>query len=103
MESRNINYLIINSLDTIQCGDCNLDKNRNEYFSSRFVFENHLEKIMHLKSLTNRNYSMYQDDSSIHVMYEIRTSNALEGGYNLIFNFVKVDSKYFFAGMIVTP
>lgn len=104
METKNIEFLVANSLDTIQCADCNLDNNPdNEYYESKFVFENHMDKLMHLDKLSNKDHYIYQDDSLMHVVYSIKNLNAFEGGYNLIFNFVKVDDKYLFKGMIVTP
>lgn len=103
MESKNIEYLMENSLDTIQCADCNLSGNPdNEYYESRFVFEAHLDRLMHLPSLSDRNHTIYQDNGLMHVVYEINAPKAFEGGYNLIFTFIKVDSKYLFEGMIVT-
>jgi len=104
METNDIQFLMENSLDTIQCAECNLDgKSENEYYESRFVFEKHIDKLMHLNSLHNRYYSIYQDDSLMHVVYSVKTTNTVEGGYNLIFNFIKVDDKYLFKGMIMTP
>lgn len=104
LEAKNTEFLVNNSLDTIQCAECNLDGNPdNEYYESRFVFENHTDKLIHLKTLKDKDHYIYQDDSLMHVVYTIKTPNALEGGYNLIFNFTKVGEKYLFKGMIVTP
>lgn len=104
METKDIDFLVNNSLDTIQCADCNLDGNPdNEYYESKFVFEKHIDKIMHIDSLRNKGHYIYQDDSLMHVVYSIKNLNAFEGGYNLIFNFIKVDERYLFKGIIVTP
>lgn len=104
MKTKDIEFLVNNSLDTIQCADCNLDGNPdNEYYESKIVFENHMDKLMHINSFQNKDYYIYQDDSLMHVVYSIKNYNALEGGYNLMFNFVKKDGKYLFQGMIVTP
>lgn len=104
MKTKDIEFLVNNSLDTIQCADCNLDGNPdNEYYESKFVFETHMNKIMHIDSFRNKDYYIYQDDSLMHVVYSIKNYNALEGGYNLMFNFIKKDGKYLFQGMIVTP
>jgi len=102
MESKNINFLVQNSLDSVRCCECNIDVDSNEYFNSEFIFTNHLDKIMHLKSLSNRPFSLFQVDSiTIKVGYSVKSYHATEGAYGLFFTLIKKDGIYWFQGMIV--
>jgi hypothetical protein len=103
MESNNIDFLIDNSLDSITCYDCNIGTdNQKIYFDSQFIFRNHMDKIMHLKSLTDKEFSSYHDDNIIQISYTIKASQAPEGAYNLIFTFIKKGKRFLFQGMLVT-
>lgn len=104
MEIRNIDYLIKNSLDTIQCTECEVGVNHNNYYyNAKMIFDDHLDKLMHLDSLTNREHSTYMDDNEMHVIYSIETNQYFEGYYGLIFNFKRDGNKYLFSGMVLTP
>jgi hypothetical protein len=104
LESKDIRYLKEHSMDSIQCAECNCrDKTDIEYYKSEEVFSNCIEQLMHLKSLTNVNFSTSEyGDEEIRVNYTIKSPMAEEGAYNLIFLFTKRDSGYLFKGMIVT-
>ena len=103
LNQENVEFLVQNSIDTIQCAECNLlDDYDSEWYECTFVYENHIDELMHLESLSNLSYTTYSDDELIHINYEIAAEEAMEGGYNLIFTFIKVDEKYLFKGMIVT-
>lgn len=105
MERKDINYLLKHSLDSIQCVDCQLvPDNNNEYYSAEFVFNNHLNKLMHLQSLSDKKFSTYwsDDKSTFYVNYNVKTKNAPEGGYNLIFIFTNRKAQWKLQGMIVT-
>lgn len=102
MESKDIEFLINNSLDSVTCYDCNIDSaNHKIYFKSDFIFKNHLDKIKHLPTLTDRHFSSYQDNNSVTIVYNIKSYYAPEGAYGLIFTIVKKEKKYYFQGMLV--
>jgi len=103
LELKNTVFLINNSLDTVSCFDCNIDiNNEKNYFESEFIFKNHIDKIMHLKSLTDKEYSISQvSEKIIKVVYNVKASKAPEGAYSLIFTLVKSKGRYYFKGMMV--
>jgi hypothetical protein len=102
MEVGNIDFLLKNSLDTIQCADCQLNpKNEEDYYPAEMVITKHLDKLMHLSSLSNKAFSTYQDSSSIQVIYLVKAKYAEEGAYDLIFFFRKIGSAWKFTGMVV--
>ena len=104
LENRNINFLESNSIDSIKCSECFSDSLSNyELYDSKQIFENHLDKLLHLKNLTSRNFETYQDDSIIRISYFIEARKSEEGGYNLIYLFEKRGTKYLFGGMVLTP
>jgi hypothetical protein len=103
LESGNIDFLIKNSLDTIQCVDCEVTSDRQtEFYVADFIFKNRLDKLKHLKSLKDKEFSIHMVDNLIRVNYSFPATISQDHGYNLIFTFVKVDNKYMFTGMIVT-
>jgi hypothetical protein len=103
LESKDINYLIKNSLDTISCFDCNIDSdNEEEYFNKEFIFQNYIDRIMHIDSLSKRDYSSYCiDNNRIKIVYSIYSKKSPEGKYSLIFSLTKIKDNYYFQGMIV--
>jgi hypothetical protein len=103
LQNQRIDYLIDNSLDSIQCVDCVPDSGKlSDIFDSKYIFENHLKELMHLDSLTN-DYSAFQNDSMIFINYTIKDNKSEEGGYNLIYIFKKSNQRYLFSGMLTTP
>lgn len=104
METKNLEYLIKTSFDTIQCIDCILDnKSDNEFYDSKMIFKEYLGNLMHIESLTNKEFSTYMNDTIIRVSYSIKCKQALEGGYNLIFTFMKENENFYFDGMFTVP
>ncbi len=103
MESKDTDFLINNSLDTVSCFDCNIDTNNEiNYFDAGFIFKNHIDKIMHLKSLSKQKYSTYEIDGNlIKIVYTVKSPKAPEGRYSLIFTLIKNNNKYYFQGMTV--
>lgn len=105
MESNDIEFLIANSLDSLTCFDCDIDTDidsQKEYFDSEFLLKNHLDKLMHLPTLSDKPFSTYQlQDDLLRIGYTIETTQAPEGAYSLFFTLVKKDKKYYFQGMIV--
>jgi hypothetical protein len=103
MESKNIDFLIENSLDSITCYDCCFGSDtQKEYFDSEFIFKNHLDKVMHISSLIDQTFSTYQVDSNkVRVIYYVKAQQAPEGEYGLIFTLEKKGEKYYFQGMMV--
>lgn len=103
LESKNIEYLVQNSLDTIQCAECQLLINvESEFYEANFLFENHINKLAHLPSFKDRVFSTFQNDNLINVNYKIKCKKCEYGAYNLIFTFVKIKEEYLFKGMIAT-
>ena len=103
LESKNISYLKANSLDSIKCTECECGPAVvDELFPSEFIFQKCLAQLMHLKTLTNEEFDSSENDGVIHVNYHIKSKNAEEGGYNLIFYFVKTRNGYKFQGVLVT-
>lgn len=104
MESKDMEYLEKNSFDMIQCIDCILNnKSKSEYYKSELIFQNYLDKLMHLDSLTNKKFSTYMTDSIIRVSYSIKWKLAPEGAYGLVFTFKKRNDKFYFDGMFTIP
>lgn len=103
LEIKDTNFLINNSIDTVSCFDCNIViNNEMNYFDSEFIFKNHIDKIMHLKSLTDKEYSISQiGENMIKVVYNVKATKAPEDGYSLIFTLVKINGKHYFTGMMV--
>lgn len=101
LKTENLNYLIENSLDTIQCAECDISI-QNEYHKSEFIFKNHINQLIHLNSLKGKEFSSFQDHEVIHITYFIYSKNAEENGYNLIFTFIQTKDGFKFKGMIVT-
>lgn len=103
MELKDIQFLINNSTDSITCYDCKIGSNSDKiYFNSSFIFKNYIDKIMHLPKLSDKPFSTYQVNSDIiKITYNINSSKAPEGAYDLVFTLVKKDEKYLFEGMMV--
>jgi hypothetical protein len=103
METSDIEYLIANSFDSINCSELGVPSGKNdEVYESEFIFNNHLDKLMHLDNLSTHRQDIYETDSTLDINYQIKCPNAEEGGYNLIFFFKKRGDKYLFSGMILT-
>lgn len=104
LDQQNTQYLLDHSLDSIQCAECNLIPEQiSEFYTSEFVFKNpvNLKKMKHLPNLKRYSYTIFKDDELIRVNYKIKANNS-EGGYNLIFTFVRTKKGDLFHGMIVT-
>ena len=103
METDDIEYMIANSLDSINCSELDIPTEKNdEIYESKFIFNNNLDKLMHQDNLLTRDHNTYETDSTIYINYQIKCSKAEEGGYNLIFFFEKKENKYLFSGMILS-
>lgn len=103
MELKDIEFLTENSLDSLACYDCNIYMdNQQEYFDSEFLLKNHLDKVMHLTTLTDKPFSTYQvQNDLLRIGYIVKTPQAPEGAYSLFFTLVKKGKKYYFQGMMV--
>jgi len=102
MESKDIKFLIENSLDSLTCYDCSIDSaNQKVLFDSEFIIKNHLNKIMHLPSLTDKSFKTYQDKNEITIVYSVKSFYSPEGAYCLFFTLIKKGKKYYFEGMSV--
>lgn len=103
MDSNDVEFLINNSLDTISLAEFDMQAGgQKENYESKFIFQNHLNKVMHLKTLSNQKFSSYQVDTNlIRVVYNIKAHQAPEGSYGLVFTLIKKEGKYLFQGMLV--
>lgn len=102
LEKGNVDFLIRNSLDTIQCVDCEIEAHpTTEYFSSDLIFNHYLEQI-YSESIKDKEFKTHVEDNLIRVNYSFSATHSQDHGYNLIFTFIKVDDKYLFTGMFVT-
>ena len=104
METKNLAYLVKNSFDTIQCNDClHENRNQNDYYNSKMIFNNYLDQLMHLKSIRSQAFSTYRDDSLIRISYKIEWELAPEGAYGLVYTFKKKKGHFLFSGMFFVP
>ncbi|PKQ68663.1 hypothetical protein BZG01_02795 [Labilibaculum manganireducens] len=104
IEEGNLEFLVNNSFDTIQCVDCISENNdEKEFYQSKIIFQNYLDKLMHLDNLTNKEFSTFMNDSIIRVSYNIKWKTAPEGAYGLVFSFAKKNEKFYFDGMFTIP
>ncbi|MCL3782714.1 hypothetical protein EMN47_20195 [Prolixibacteraceae bacterium JC049] len=105
LQERQLDYLINNSFDSIQCIDCLPDslKTKNEIYFSRDIYKQYLKELMHLDSLNSYDYTIFENDTMIYVNYSIQWKYAEEGAYGLHYIFKKSDNEYLFSGMITTP
>jgi len=56
---------------------------------------------MHLPILTDKTFSTYQGDSSLTIVYTVKSFHAPEGAYGLLFTLLRKGEKYYFQGMLV--
>ncbi len=104
METKNLAYLVKNSFDTIQCNDClHENRNQNDYYNSKMIFNNYLNQLMHLKFIRSQAFSTYRDDSLIRISYKIEWELAPEGAYGLVYTFKKKKGHFLFSGMFFVP
>ncbi|MDM8158216.1 hypothetical protein QUH73_00175 [Labilibaculum sp. K2S] len=62
IEAGNLEFLVNNSLDTIQCVDCIPENNNGkEFFKSKIIYQDYLDKLMNLDSLTNKKFSTFMN------------------------------------------
>ena len=101
MEEKNIEFLLENSLDKIECTDCIVGSNIEDRFESKFIFEHHLNKLMVLDSLSKKEFSTSIHENRLLVNYTIVRKYA--EGYNLIFEFQRSKEKYLFKKMYFVP
>lgn len=105
MDNKNIDFLLANSLDSISCVDCepNNSGSDKKIYQAEYLFMNFLPELMHLDDLTTAEFSTFEDSTSIKVNYSIKSSNAPEGGYNLIFVLEKRNGKYLLTDRFFVP
>lgn len=105
MNSKNIDFLVANSLDSISCVDCepNNSGTDKQNYQAVDLFTNLLPELMHLNDLTTAEFSTFEDSTSIKVNYSIKSNNAPEGGYNLIFILERVNGNFYLAERTFVP
>ena len=96
-----LDYLIENSTDSIQCIDCINGKNKNK-IPSRLIFENFKEKLYNSDLLDKKEYSIYTDDKMIRVSYNFNSLIGNESS-DTVYMFDKIDDRFLFTGMITIP
>jgi hypothetical protein len=104
LETKQIDYLLNNSFDSIHCSELNDTTlaSIGDKYDAKFIFENYLNKLMHLKNLSTQKSHIFYNDSIIRIQFPIKSKAAEEDGYDLIFMFNKSDNKYLFSGMLLT-
>ncbi|MCB0495231.1 MAG: hypothetical protein KDC79_03805 [Cyclobacteriaceae bacterium] len=105
LEIKDTKFLIENSLDSVQCAECIfLSNHETEVYASSFVYDqpDRIEKLMHIDSLSDQDFSTFVEGDRLVVNYKVKSIYAEEGGYNLIFLFIKTSKGYRFKGMILT-
>jgi hypothetical protein len=102
LKKEDIRYLLEHSLDTVQCGDCGLDSTgKSEFYKANFLFQKHLDL---LKTTENfQVYSIFNDEGVYRVNYLIKSRQAPEGAYNVIYTFVDTPKGFLFQGMFPVP
>lgn len=105
MDQNNLEFLLLNSSDSIRCVDCEpVNSTReSETYKAEYLFINRLSELMHLDNLSTTDFSTFLDSTSIKVNYSIKTRNAPEGGYNLIFVLEKRNGKYLLNDRFFVP
>jgi len=104
IESKNIIFLRAHSFDTIRCVDCATDSNdTTEYFPSEYIYQNYLDRLYNSNLLSNHEYEVYQDDTTIHISYSIKNKFAEEGREGIVYTFRKKDNKFLFEGLTTIP
>lgn len=101
LQKNDINYLLKNSLDSINCSDCN-SNSIDELFSSKAVFSKYKNQFYKNSLLDNKNYTVNKNDSFIRVNYIFVGKNGNEG-HNIIYIFDKIDNQFLLSGKITIP
>ena len=100
IETKQIDYLLSNSFDSIKCPDLERSNNKGLY-ESKYIFENHLDKLTHCENLSTQKAEIFSDDTTIQVNYSIDCTTTEEKELVLIYKFEKQDKKYLFKGMTI--
>ena len=96
LKKMNTEYLIENSFDSIQCGDCAIESiNPSEFYNSREFFNNHFDKLMN-RAIYQSKYSIYDNNDTVRINYNL-------GNSNRIYTLVKIENKYKFHGTFPVP
>ena len=107
IETSDIHYLIANSFDTLYCEGLNLKGDiKDDLFTSKFIFTNHLDKITQVDNLSTRREKFSRPDpnpfiwpDSLRINYIIESDKSDSGKFNLTYLFKKIGNQYFFSGM----
>ncbi len=95
----NMDYLLANSLETLQCTDCKDKSDDASRFPAREVFTNKwLQKML----LSDQNPSIYIDENQIKVSFSSDKGSSAESSLT-VFSFVYQQNKYLFEGMFTVP
>ena len=101
IENEDLTYLLNNSLDSINCVDCILEKD-NDLYSKQLIFKKHLENLYNSELLKGKRYAIHETDSIIRISYSFEKLIGNESS-SIIYMFDKTENKYLFSGMITTP
>ena len=104
MENNDMDYLLSNSLDSIKCTECDMNRGlgyqrEDHIYESGVVFRQRMSEIMHIDSLSEKEFLTAQQGDLIYVSYKVRSKKIMEPDYNLIFIFKKTLNGYKFTGM----
>mgnify|MGYP000309547049 CR=1 FL=1 len=101
LEKNDLEYLIKNSFDSIQCIDC-VPNERGMLYSPKFIYINYKNEFYDKIFLDEKKYSVYQKDSIIRINYSFKGKFGNEG-HNIIYMFDKKENKFLLSGMIKIP
>lgn len=101
MSVKNSSFLIENSLDTINCCECLPSVNSKDKFSSKFILDKYINKVMHVETLKEIPFSVFETDTNTYkITYHITSKNAPNGTYSLFYTVVKENGEFLFSGML---
>ena len=105
MNNKNIDFLLANSLDSISCVDCEPNNSGTDkrVHDAEYLYMNLMPELRYLNDLTATKFSTFEDSTSIKVNYSIKSNNALEGSYNLIFILELVNGNFYLAERTFVP
>ena len=103
LDSKDFQYLIDNSLDSVICTDCVMDENDDSRMPKNRVFGDSFEHFYNPQFLKDKCYSVFEDDSSLIVSYLQESSLfGVENG-SIHYRFKKAGKIWILDGMFTTP
>ena len=101
IENKDLDYLNVNSTDSIKCVDC-ISNDKGILQTSELIFKEYIDKLYNSDLLDKKQYSIYENDSIIRISYNFKKVIGNESS-NITYMFDKINDKFLFTGMITTP